>query len=66
MNLFIKLGKKWSKMTKFIEGRNENSIKNRFFLMFESKNEARYSNSDLVKMVRRRMDKISRKLAISH
>jgi hypothetical protein len=34
ITLFLKLGKKWSKMTKFIDGRNENSIKNRFFLMF--------------------------------
>ena len=34
--------------------------------MFESKSEMRYSNSDLIKMVRRRMDKISKKLAISH
>lgn len=32
--LFLRFGKKWSKMAKHIQGRNENSIKNRFFLMF--------------------------------
>ncbi len=57
-SLFLKLGKKWSKMTKIIEGRNENAIKNRFFLMFENKKEIRLTNSDLVKMVRRRKDKL--------
>jgi len=53
-------------MTRFIEGRNENSIKNRFFLMFENKKDGRLTNSDLVKMVRRRKDKLERKLAISN
>lgn len=56
--LFMSNGKKWSKMAKFIEGRNENSIKNRFFLMFENRKEGRLSNSDLTKLVKRKREKL--------
>ena len=45
-------------MTKFIEGRNENSIKNRFFLLFENKAKSKLSNSDLVKLAKRKKDKL--------
>jgi hypothetical protein len=58
VTLFLRIGKKWSKMTKIIEGRNENAIKNRFFLMFENRKQIKLSNPDLIKMVRRRKEKI--------
>jgi hypothetical protein len=65
MSLFLRMGKRWSKMTKLIEGRNENAIKNRFFLMFENRRDKRLSSPDLVKMVRRRKEKIEKKIAPS-
>lgn len=63
VTLFLKFGKKWSRMARFIEGRNENAIKNRFFLMFENKKDLRLTNSDLLKLARRRKLKLERKLA---
>lgn len=50
-------------MAKLIEGRNENAIKNRFFLVFENRRETKLSSPDLLKMVRRRKEKLEKKLA---
>lgn len=52
-------------MAKFIEGRNQNSIKNRFFLMFENKKQGRLTNSDLTKLVKRKKEKLEKKMTKS-
>lgn len=49
-------------MAKYIPGRNENSIKNRFFLMFENRKDNRLTNSDLAKIVKRRKEKLEKKI----
>jgi hypothetical protein len=45
-------------MTRYIEGRNENAIKNRFFLIFENKAKDKLSLADLVKLARRKKEKL--------
>lgn len=62
--LFLRIGRKWSKMTKFIEGRNENAIKNRFFLLFENRKDMKLSSPDLLKMVRRRKEKLEKTITM--
>ena len=52
-------------MTRFIEGKNENSIKNRFFLVFENKLKTKLSNSDLIKLVKRKKDKFEQSIGNS-
>jgi hypothetical protein len=39
LNQFIKLGKKWAEISKVLNGRTENAIKNRFNLLMEKEGE---------------------------
>ena len=64
MTLFLENGKKWSKLAKTIEGRNENAIKNRFSLMFKGKKDTSLSHSDLIKVVRRKARKLEKELGM--
>ena len=41
LNQFVKLGKKWAEISKVLNGRTENAIKNRFNLLMEKEGEAK-------------------------
>lgn len=43
--LYLKYGKKWQSFVKYIDGRNENAIKNRFVLLFEGKKDRKLAPS---------------------
>lgn len=47
------LGGKWCRIAKFINGRNENAVKNRFFLLFQNKHNNILAKSDLLKLAHR-------------
>ena len=62
----IKNGRKWSQISKFLKGRNENAVKNHFFSILKITSKEKISEEEISRKIYLKIKNIQDKLSIDH